>query len=150
MLKQFLPVVLAAGLMSVAAPFAGAQSNDTQAAPPATTQQPADANGGRHHGPPDPAARTQKLTKKLKLTSDQQTKVQDILQTQKSQMDSLRQDNSGSQQDRRSKMMEIRQTSNTQIRALLDSNQQKKWDAMQAKRERHGHGHDSAQQAPPA
>jgi hypothetical protein len=45
-------------------------------------------------------------------------------------------------------MMEIRQTSNTQIRALLDSDQQKKWDAMQAKRERHGH--DSAQQAPPA
>jgi hypothetical protein len=148
MLKQFLPVVLAAGLMSVAAPFAGAQSNDSQAAPPASAQQP--ANGGRHHATPDPAARTRKLTKKLKLTSDQQGKVQDILQSQKSQIDSLRQENSGSQQDRRSKMMEIRQTSNTQIRALLDSDQQKKWDAMQAKRERHGHGHDSAQQAPPA
>jgi hypothetical protein len=37
--------------------------------------------------------------------------------------------------------MDIRKTTDTQIRALLDSNQQKKWDEMQAKREQWGQGH---------
>ena len=138
MLKQCFLVLLAAGVISVTAPLATAQSNDS---PPPNNQQPAQGNGGWHHGPPDPAQRTKELTEKLKLTSDQQTKVQDILQSEHSQMESLHQDNSLSQQDRRAKMMDIRKNSDTQIRALLDSNQQKKWDEMQAKREQWGQGH---------
>jgi Spy/CpxP family protein refolding chaperone len=138
MLKQCFLVLLAAGVISVTAPLATAQSNDS---PPPNNQQPAQDNGRWHHGPPDPAQRTKELTEKLKLTSDQQTKVQDILQSEHSQMESLHQDNSLSQQDRRAKMMDIRKNSDTQIRALLDSNQQKKWDEMQAKREQWGQGH---------
>ena len=138
MLKQCFLVLLAAGVISVTAPLATAQSNDS---PPPNNQQPAQGNGGWHHGPPDPAQRTKELTEKLKLTSDQQTKVQDILQSEHSQMESLHQDNSLSQQDRRAKMMDIRKNSDTQIRALLDSNQQKKWDEMQAKHEQWGQGH---------
>ena len=132
MLKQCLLVLLAAGLISITAPFAAAQaSNDS----PPNNQQPAQGNGGWHHGPPDPAQRTQELTKKLNLTSDQQTKVQGIFQSEHSQMESLRQDTSLSQQDRHAKMMEIHKSTDAQIRALLDSNQQTKWDEMQAKRE---------------
>jgi Spy/CpxP family protein refolding chaperone len=144
MLKQCLLILLAFSLITIAAPLAAAQSND---APP-NSQQPAEGNAGWHHGPPDPAQHTQELTKKLKLTPDQQTKVQAILESEHSQMESLRQDNSTPQQDRRAKMMDIRQNSNTQIRALLDSNQQKKWDEMQANRAsgRHHHGDD---QGPP-
>ena len=146
MLKQCLLVLLAAGLISITAPFAAAQaSNDS----PPNNQQPAQGNGGWHHGPPDPAQRTQELTKKLKLTSDQQTKVQDILQSEHSRMESLRQDTSLSQQDRRTKMMDIHKTGDAQIRALLDSNQQKKWDEMQAKREQWGQGHHHGDQQPP-
>jgi protein CpxP len=131
MLKQCLLVLVAAGLISAGASFAAAQdspSNDQQSTP-------SHDNGHWRHGPPDPAQRTQELTKQLKLTSDQQTKVQDALQSERSQMESLRQDTSSSQQDRHTKMMEIHKTSDAQIRALLDSNQQKKWDEMQAKRE---------------
>jgi periplasmic protein CpxP/Spy len=131
MLKQCLLVLVAAGLISITAPFAAAQdspSNDQQS-------PPSHDNGRGHHGPPDPAQRSQELTKQLKLTSDQQTKVQDVLQSERSQMDSLHQDTSNSQQDRHAKMMEIHKTSDAQIRALLDSTQQKKWDEMQAKRE---------------
>ena len=138
MLKQYLLVLLAASLISIAAPFAAAQSSNDS---PPNNQQPSQGNGGWHHAPPDPAQRTQELTKKLKLTSDQQTKVQDILQSEHSQMESLHQDASLSQQDRHGKMMDIRKTTDTQIRALLDSNQQKKWDEMQAKREQWGQGH---------
>ncbi len=131
MLKQCLLVLVAAGLISMTAPVATAQdspSNDQQS-------PPSHENGRGHHGPPDPAQRTQELTKQLKLTSDQQTKVQDVLQSEHSQMESLRQDTSNSQQDRHTKMMEIHKTSDSQIRALLDSTQQKKWDEMQAKRQ---------------
>ena len=131
MLKQCLLVLVAAGLISIAAPFAAAQdspSNDQQA-------PPSQDNGMRHHGPPDPARRTQELTRQLKLTSDQQTKVQDALQSERSQMESVHQDTSLAPQDRYAKMMEIHKSTDAQIRTLLDSNQQKKWDEMQAKRE---------------
>src|SRR5271154_1077244 len=96
MLKKCLLVVLAAGLIAMAIPFAAAQSSDNQSAPPPAQNQD-QANGGHHHGPPDPAQRTQELTKKLKLTSDQQTKVQGLLETEHTQMESLHQDSSLSQ-----------------------------------------------------
>ncbi|MGA2981278.1 MAG: hypothetical protein ABSD76_16940 [Terriglobales bacterium] len=146
MLRKHLLILLAASLILMGASFAVAQDSQPN------NQQPAQGNAGWHHGPPDPAQRTAELTKKLKLTSDQQTKVQDILQSEHSQMEALHQDSSMSQQDRRTKMMEIRQTTDTQIRALLDSAQQKKWDEMQAKREEWGQGHhhgNGDQQSPP-
>jgi protein CpxP len=152
MLKQSLLILVVAGVISIAGPFATAQdnsSNDQQSAP-------AQDNGGRHHGPPDPARRTAELTKKLNLTSDQQPKVQSALESERSQMESLHQDSSLSQQDRRAKMMEIHKGTDAQIRGVLDSNQQKKWDEMQAKREqwmqnRRGGSPDagSGQQSPP-
>ncbi len=138
MLKQCLFILLAVSLISVAVPFAAAQDSS-----PNNQQSSAD-NGRWHHGPPDPARRTQELTKKLQLTSDQQTKVQDILQSEHSQMESLRHDSSLSERDRRSKMMDMHKSTDTQIRALLDSTQQKKWDEMQAERGQWGHGHHGA------
>jgi periplasmic protein CpxP/Spy len=134
MRKQSLLVLVAAGLISVAAPFAaaqdspsnGQQSNDQQS-------PPSQEEGHRHHGP-DPAQRTQELTRHLKLTSDQQAKVKDALQSEHSQMESLHQDSSLSRDDRRAKMMEVRKGTDAQIRELLDSTQQKKWDEIQAKR----------------
>lgn len=150
MFKQHLLVLVAAGAIAVAAPFAVAQdspSNSPQGQPPAQER------GGWHHGPQDPAQRTQELTKKLNLTSDQQAKVQDIFQTERTQMESMRQDSSASQQDRRAKMMDIRKNTDSQVRAVLDSNQQKKWDEMQAKREQRMQNHrpdaGSDQQPPP-
>jgi|SRR6202790_876864 periplasmic protein CpxP/Spy len=131
MFKQRLFVLVAAGAISIAAPFVVAQDS------PSTNQesQPSQERGAWHHGPQDPAQRTQELTKKLNLTADQQTKVQEIFQSEQSQMQSLHQDSSLAQPDRRGKMMDIRKNADTQVRALLDSNQQKKWDEMQAKRE---------------
>src|SRR5580700_6795649 len=132
MLKQWLLLLLAAGLISLASSYATAQdsSSNDQQSPPSHGNGP-----GRHGGPPDPAQRTQELTKKLNLTSDQQSKVQDIFKSEQSQMQGLRQDSSTSQDDRRAKMMEIRNNTNTQVRALLDADQQKKWDEIQAKRQ---------------
>jgi periplasmic protein CpxP/Spy len=136
MLKQSLLVLVTVGIISTAAPFATAQNQDQDSAPSSQQSAPPQGNGGWHHGPPDPAQRTQELTKKLNLNADQQTKVQEILQSERTQLDSLRKDSTGSQSqdDRRSKMMDIHKTSDAQVRALLDSTQQKKWDEMQARR----------------
>ena len=146
MIKQPLLILVAAGLISIA-PFATAQESPSNSQPSASSQE-----HGRHHGHEDPAQRTAELTKKLKLTSDQQTKVQDALQSEHSQMESLHQDSSLSQQDRRARMMEIRKSTDGQIRGLLDADQQKKWDEMQAQREQrmqNRHGDAGPQGAPP-
>lgn len=128
MFKRSLLAVMLAGLVSLTG-FALAQdSAGQQPAPPAGEE-----HGGHRHF--DPEQRTQMLTKQLKLNSDQQAKVLDILKSQQSQMESLRSDSSLSQDDRRAKMMDIHKASNDQIRGLLDANQQKKWDAMQSRHE---------------
>ncbi len=142
MLKHCLLALTLAALVCAVMPSAIAQdsgSADQQAAPP-------EHGRGGHF---DPEKRTEMLTKQLKLTSDQQPKVLDILKSAQSQMQGLRSDSSLSQSDRRSKMMEIHKTSNDQIRALLDSKQQKKWDAMQSE---HGQwqGHHPDAQPPSA
>jgi periplasmic protein CpxP/Spy len=152
MLKHYLLIVLAAGVISIAAPFATAQDNSAPPAPSANDQQAPQGKGRWGHGAPDPAQQTAHLSKKLNLTSDQQTKVLSIFQSEHAQMESLHNDSSLSQPDRRSKMMSIHETTNTQVRALLDSNQQKTWDTMQANREEHMHnrgGQGGDQASPP-
>lgn len=144
MLKHSLLAFMLAGLLYTQAPLLLAQdaaSNPQPSAPSATAPERGE---GHHHF--DPGKQTQRLTKKLNLTSDQQTKVQDILTSAQSQMQGLRADTSMSQEDRRSKMMEIHKTSSDQIRALLDASQQKKFDEMRSKR---GHWkHDQGGQEP--
>jgi protein CpxP len=153
MLKQCLATLLAASVISIAAPLLSAQDNSSSQ--PSTQQsEPSQETGRGHHGPPDPAQRTAHLTKQLNLTSDQQAKVQEILQSEQSQMQSAHQDASTPQQDRRAKMIDIRRSTDAQIRAVLDSNQQKKWDEIQANRQRWGQNHHggsggSDEQAPP-
>jgi Spy/CpxP family protein refolding chaperone len=155
MLKKCFLALLAAGVISIAVPFASAQ--DSQSAPPPQSDQqapPSGPGGGMRHGPMDPAQHAQMLSKKLNLTADQQTKVQSIFETEHSQMESLHQDTSLSQEDRHSKMMDIHKSTDAQVRTILNPTQQKKWDEMQAKRGQWGQGHHGGpdngdQQAPP-
>jgi Spy/CpxP family protein refolding chaperone len=149
MVKNCLLALMLAALVCTVTFSAVAQdsgSNNQQAAP---AGEPPEHGPGHHHF--DPAKRTEMLAKHLKLTSDQQPKVLDILKSEQSQMENLRSDSSTSREDRRSKMMDIHKASDDQIRGLLDSNQQKKWDEMQSRHERwQGHRPDgSPSGAPP-
>ena len=133
MLKHCSLALMLAGLIYVAPPSVVAQDSG------GNQQQPAPAGAAHDHGRGfDPAKRTEMLTRQLNLTSDQQSKVLDILKSAKSQMESLRSDSSTPQAERHSKMMEIHKASDDQIRAVLDPDQQKKWDAMQSRHEREG------------
>lgn len=141
MLRNLSIAFLLLALACTITAFAGAQNNggdDQQSAPAGAPSE--QWHGQRHF---DPEKRTEMLTKQLTLTSDQQSKVLDILKSEQSQMEKLRSDSSLSQDDRRSKMMNIHKASNDQIRALLDSDQQKKWDKMQSERGQwQGHRHE--------
>ena len=147
MLKNSLLTLMLAGAVCAAAPLVVAQ--DSGSTPPQSAPAGAPPEHGRGHF--DPAQRTERLTKELKLTSDQQPKVLDILKSEQSKMQDLRSDSSLSQDDRRAKMMDIHKASDDQIRALLDANQQKKFDTMQAKRGQwQGHHQDGQDgSAPP-
>jgi hypothetical protein len=90
--------------------------------------------GGGHWGAPSADQRLERLSKRLNLSADQQTKIKPILEDQQKQMESLRQDSSVSPQDRHAKMAELQQSSSGQIRAVLNEDQQKKFDKMQEKR----------------
>ncbi len=144
MLKHWPLALLLAGVVTIIPFSAVAQdsgSGDSQSAPAGSQEH------GRGRGNFDPQKRTERLTKELKLTSDQQPKVLDILKSEQSQMEKLRSDSSMSQDDRRSKMMEIRKASADQIRGLLDADQQKKWDTMQSEHGQWGIGHNGRQGA---
>jgi periplasmic protein CpxP/Spy len=138
MVKRCLLVLMLAGLVYAVTPaFAqDAGGNDQQTAPSA-----APAEHGPGHGHMDPAKHAAMLGKKLNLSSDQQSKVEQIFTSEQSQMESLRSDTSVAPQDRRSKMMDIRKSSNDQVRSLLNSDQQKKWDEMQSRREERMQAH---------
>ncbi len=140
---RLLTLTLAVFAWSVT-PYAISQDNVPQA--PGADQQssqataPIHGRGGRQF---DPATRAKRMAKHLNLNADQQSKVQEILTSEQSEMQKLRADSSLSRQDRHSKMMDIHKTSNDQIRALLTPDQQKTWDQMQQRREermkeRHG------------
>lgn len=146
MLKHCLLALTLAGLLYSVNPASLAQDNTTtsQEAPPAGT--PAEHGHGRGHM--DPAQHAAMLAKRLKLSSDQQSKVEDILKSEQSQMGSLRSDTTLSPQDRHSKMMDIHKTTNDQIRALLNPDQQNKWDEMQSRHEEHMAGHHGGDNGP--
>jgi periplasmic protein CpxP/Spy len=136
MVKHFFIALALAALACTITASAIAQDNGSSN-PPAAQSGEQPEHGHRHM---DPQKRTEMLTKQLKLTSDQQPKVLDILKSEQSQMESLHNDASTSQDDRHSKMQEIHKTSNDQIRAMLDPDQQKKFDEMQSRWQEHGHG----------
>jgi hypothetical protein len=71
----------------------------------------------------DPAKRTEQLSKRLKLTADQQSQMLDTLESTKSQLEAVRSDRSVSRKVRNCKLALTRQASKDQIRAFLEEKQ---------------------------
>src|SRR6266581_8095926 len=83
--------------------------------------QPGPGGGGRWHGH---GLGLEAITEKLNLTSDQQTKVQPILDQAKPQIAAIH-------QEAMQKMKTVMDGTLSQIRPLLNPDQQKKLDAIQ-------------------
>ncbi len=94
-------------------------------------QVPPSARGQRM-APMSTDQRLQHLTQMLNLTTDQQAKIRPILENESQQMDTLRSDTSMAREDKMAKARSIRETTNSQITPILTSEQQQKWQQMQA------------------
>lgn len=116
-----------------------AAPQNTATTPQSQDQSTAPQNGrwaGRHEA--DPNKEVQRMTKKLNLTADQQNQILPILTSRQQQMESIRNDNSLSSQDRRAKFRAVREDSDAKIRAVLNDDQKSKYDQMQKQmHERH-------------
>jgi periplasmic protein CpxP/Spy len=98
---------------------------------------------------PDPMRQTKALTKKLGLTPDQQSKIEPILANRIQQIQAARADTALAPKDRRAKVEGIMQTSDSSIESLLSDTQKQQYDQMkQAQREKRQAQRQSA--APPS
>jgi len=112
----------------------------------ATLAAIAQAPGGQ---PPSVDQRLQRMTQMLDLTGEQQEKIKPILESENTQMQSLRDDTSLSQQDRITKMKQIRENTVSQIDPILTPDQQKKYAEMMSRMGR-GHGQGGPGASTPA
>ncbi len=133
MVKSCLLALVLAAVAYVPTPSVFAQESETQQGGMANQQSAPSSEHGMQHGRFDPTQRAAMLGQKLSLSPDQQAKVEDILKSEQSQMQSLRSNSSG--QDRHAKMMELHKSTTDQIRAILNPDQQKKFDEMISRRE---------------
>jgi Spy/CpxP family protein refolding chaperone len=114
----------------------------------------AEGGGMGHHGGHmmDPDQRLAHMTKRYKLTADQQSQIKPILQDEQQQMQSMRSDTSTSREDKRAKMQSMHEADQQKIEAVLTDEQKQKFEAdqqkMQQRRSEHMHG--GAEGAPPS
>jgi hypothetical protein len=81
--------------------------------------------------PPSVDEQVKRLTDRLSLSSDQQSKIKPILEGQRQQMESVRNDSSLSREDRMAKMRSIRESTTSKIKDSLNDDQKKQYEAMQ-------------------
>ena len=125
-------------------------------APEQSAAPQGDAGGmGGHRGGHmmDPDQRLAHMTKRYKLTADQQSQIKPILEDEQTQMQAMRADSSTSRDDKRAKMMSMHQASTQKIEAVLTDEQKQKFEAdqqkMQQRRAEHMHGGGPGDAPPP-
>lgn len=129
-------------------------AQEAGSAPEQNAPQTEGGGMGGHHGGHmmDPDQRLAHMTKRYKLTADQQSQIKPILQDEQQQMQSMRSDTTTSREDKRSKMMSMHQADQQKIEAVLTDEQKQKFEAdqqkMQERRAEHMHG--GAEGAPPS
>jgi protein CpxP len=142
--RMAVPALVAVISFAICTGTAFSQDSPAQPAPPSQGSETGGHGMGGHHQMPSADEQTQRLTKKLDLSEEQQTKVKAVLEDQHKQMEQLRNDSSSSQPDKRSKMRELRENSDTQIKAILNEDQQKKFDKMQQRQHERMQQHQGA------
>ena len=125
-------LALAANLVSAQAP---------EAAPPPPPP------GGWHHGPMDPASAAQHLARRLDLSAEQQTQVQNILTEEQAQHKALDANTTITHQQFLAQSKTLHEASEAKIQALLNESQKAEYAKMMARRP---HGPPPAEgEAPP-
>lgn len=77
----------------------------------------------------DTDVRVVQMTKRYKLTDDQQSQIRALLEDEQEEMQSVRSDTSASREDQRAKMKSLGLTINRKIEAVLTDEQKEKYEA---------------------
>jgi periplasmic protein CpxP/Spy len=133
--KSLVAAAFLAAVLSLGFGASNALGQDQDAPPPPQRQPDQQSGQGQGRGmgrrPMESVDdQIQRLSKKLKLSDDQQAKLKPILEDQNKQMQQIHNDSSLSREDRFSKMQALRQSSDTQIKSVLTEEQQKDFDKM--------------------
>ncbi|HEY3989572.1 MAG TPA: hypothetical protein VGM02_09765 [Acidobacteriaceae bacterium] len=133
MKRQLLGSLVLTGLLATGVAFA----QEPGAAPEQNAPQTEGGGMGGHRGGHmmDPDQRLAHMTKRYKLTADQQSQIKPILQDEQQQMQSMRSDTSMSREDKRAKMQSTHQEDTQKIEAVLNDQQKQKFEADQQKME---------------
>jgi Spy/CpxP family protein refolding chaperone len=124
----------------------------------AQDQSTASTTAPSMHGPRgqmmNPDRQLEHLTKSLNLSSDQQTQIKPILESQQQQMMQIHQDQSLSREDKMTKAKGVHEDTSSKIEAVLNDQQKQKYEAMQQKmqermQERRQGGAEAQPQAQP-
>ena len=142
MKRQLCSLVLT-GMLATGVMFA----QEPSSTPPDQNAPQTEGGGMGHRGGMrmmDPDKRLAHMTKRYKLTADQQSQIKPILQDEQQQMQSMHSDTSTSREDKMAKMKSMREADNQKIEAVLNDEQKQKFEAdqqkMQQRRGQHMHG----------
>jgi protein CpxP len=135
-MKKQLCTIALSGLFALGIPALSAAAQDTMQPQGGAMQQ----GGGMHHGmsADDQLAH---MTKRYKLTSDQQSQIKPILEAQQQSMMQMHSDTSMSREDKMAKMQSMREDNKTKIEAVLNDDQKKKYEADQARMQQRRQDH---------
>jgi Spy/CpxP family protein refolding chaperone len=121
-----------------------------QAAPAPDASAPQQGTGQWGHQPKTPDEQVARMTKRYKLSSDQQAQIKPILANQQQQIQALRQDSTLSREDRMAKVKSIHEDSSSKIQAVLNDSQKQKFAQDQQRRQEHMQEHGAAPAGGPA
>jgi Spy/CpxP family protein refolding chaperone len=130
-------------------------AQETGSAPEQNAPQAESGGMGGHHGGHrmDADQRLAHMTKRYKLTADQQSQIKPILQDEQQQMESMHSDTSTSRQDKMAKMKSMHEADTQKIEAVLNDDQKQKYEAdqkkMQDRRSQRMQGSESGSQGAP-
>ena len=86
--------------------------------------------------------RTEVLTKKLDLTTEQQLKVAELNQSTIKEVESIKNNSSLSKEEKKKAIKQLRETRRTELRSMLTTDQQQKMDKMKEKRDQKREKHE--------
>ena len=96
---------------------------------------------GKHH----PEERMEHLSKKLGLSDQQKTQLQDIFKAHRAEMEAIHEDQTLTPDAKREKMKAVMTDIKSQASSILSTEQMQKWDAMKEQRKEHRSGPKGAQ-----
>lgn len=150
-LKKMKRLLFVLGCAMLATPIWAQNDAQSEQAP----GRPYGGHGMHHGGAPNPGEQVKRLTKELKLSSDQQTQLKQIFADQEKNRDQERESMQNlSPEERRAKFEQTRQEMDTKIESILNDAQKQKFTEMRSKMKQHRMGpgepgQGEGQQPPP-